>query len=46
MPVVEALSQEEELCSDQISGFSECITNKSTITNLSSYPNNDLSQGG
>ena len=46
MSVVKVLSQEEELCSDHIFGFLECITNKSFVTNMSSCPDNDLSQGG
>jgi hypothetical protein len=45
MSVVEVLSQEEELCDDQISDFSGCVTNMSIVTNMSSHLDNDLSQG-
>ena len=45
MLVVEVLSQEEELYGDQISDFLECVTNLSIVENLSSYLDNDLSQG-
>ena len=45
MPVVEVLSQEEELYGDQILDFSECVTSLSAVTNLSSHPDHDLSQG-
>ena len=45
IPTVEVLSEKEDVWDDHNSGFSCSITNKSTITNVSSYPDNDPSQG-
>ena len=43
--VVEVLSEKEDMCDNHKSDFSCSVTNEAVVTNLSSYPDNDLSQG-